>query len=311
MKIMRDLKKPSIFLFIVCILVTCSKTDNEPETLNLHPGINNVEIEHDGLIRSLYIVLPYDFQPEMEYPVLFIFHGLGGNRGWGMEILRDLISNGEDLIGISPQGVDNSWNAGSGAVPSTADDVGFTLEILDQLDQDSSVNIKKDQIYSMGYSNGGAFSYCLALSTDKFAAIASLSASFFEGRTIHPEVPKISVYHLHGDLDLDVPFNGGQSISVDIVFQSAMETILKWVRHNEIGETPEISHPENSFTFYKYKDVNNPHEVFLAVLENTTHDIGTHPFISENRFYFEIWEFFKRHYKQTMINIPQNIMVTN
>jgi poly(3-hydroxybutyrate) depolymerase len=298
LKMTQNLKRSTVYLFICCILFACCNTGNEPETLNLHQGINNVQIEHDGLSRSLYIILPYDFQPEMEYPVLFFFHGLGGNRDWGREILLDLISGGENFIGISPQGIDDSWNAGSGAVPSTADDVGFTLEILDLLDRESTVNIKNDQIYSMGYSNGGAFSYCLALSTDRFAAIASLSASFFEGRIISPEVSKISVYHLHGDQDLDVPFNGGQSISLDIIFQSARETVLKWVRHNEIEETPRITRPEDSFVLYRYKDAGNPYEVLLAVLENTTHNIGTHPYIYENRVYFEIWEFFKRHPKQ-------------
>lgn len=295
----QNIKKPAVLLFIGCVLFFgCNTVNDESRTLNLHPGINNVEIEHDGLRRSLYIVLPYDFQSEKEYPVLLFFHGLGGSRDWGREILLDLISSGEDFIGISPQGIDNSWNAGSGAVPSTADDVGFTLEILDLLDQDNTINFKEDQIYSMGYSNGGAFSYCLALNTDRFAAIASLSASFFEGRSISSEVSKISVYHLHGDLDMDVPFNGGQSISLDIVFQSAAETVLKWVRHNDISESPRITRPEDSFKLYRYKDANNPYEVQLAVLENTDHNIGTHPFIYENRVFFEIWEFFKQHHKQ-------------
>ena len=184
MKVLSEVSKPFnflILLFFICgILFTGCNTGNEQVTLNLRPGTNNVEIEHDELRRSLYIVLPYDFQPAKEYPLLFIFHGLGGNRGWGREILQDLLSRGEEVIGISPQGIDNSWNAGSGAVPSTADDVGFTLEILDRLDRENGLNIKRDQLYSMGYSNGGAFSYCLALSTDHFAAIASLSASFFD-----------------------------------------------------------------------------------------------------------------------------------
>ncbi|MFC1725012.1 alpha/beta hydrolase family esterase [candidate division KSB1 bacterium] len=292
--------KKAIFFIgaLIFPFILCNKAPDNPiaqeSNLNLRPGTNRCLIDFDGKMRDTYILLPSDFQRDTEYPVIFFFHGLGGVKEWGRSVLYSLLEN-EDFIGISPQGVENSWNAGSGGVPSTEDDVGFALEILDLLENEANLN--ENQIYSMGYSNGGAFSYRLALDSDRFAAIASLSASFFEGRSIAQNVSKTSVIHMHGDLDLVVPYNGGQSINLDIVFQSAMNTVLQWVQHNEISETPVITNPEENLTVYTFREENNPYEVILYCLEETTHHIITHPIISTDRCYDEILEFFMRHSK--------------
>ncbi len=99
--------KTGLFLFVAGILlISCSPTgpDNPPngnDPLNLDPGINDVEIDFDGLTRELYILLPEDYQAENEYPLIFFFHGLGGNREWGRDVLGSLMGN-EDFVGISP-----------------------------------------------------------------------------------------------------------------------------------------------------------------------------------------------------------------
>jgi len=71
--------------------------------------------------------LPLNFQSENIYPVVFFFHGLGGNKGFGYSVLNELVES-ESFIGVYPQGHQNSWNAGSGGVPSTADDIGLHLK---------------------------------------------------------------------------------------------------------------------------------------------------------------------------------------
>ena len=284
-------------VFILMNLICSGKSDSPVDPGNitsLNPGVNEIAMQYDGLARSLTIQLPIDFQQETSYPVFFFFHGLGGNKGFGLAVSGHLVDE-EDFIGIYPQGHLNSWNAGSGAVPSTADDVGFTMHILDWLKTEISVD--EDHVYSAGYSNGGAFSYTLALSTDVFAAVASLSASFFVGRTIPDSVHPLSVLHIHGELDQAVPYEGGQSNILPIVFQSAMSTVKQWAVHNGLDDEPEVHVPEDRITVYTFQDDENPHEVRLYCLHETTHDIGTHPFVSSLRCYREIWEFFERHPK--------------
>ncbi|MFC1564266.1 alpha/beta hydrolase family esterase [candidate division KSB1 bacterium] len=265
-------------------------------SLDLQPGINNVSIVHNGLTRELYILLPSDYNDNQEYPVVFFFHGLGGSRDWGREVLSSLLQD-EDFIGISAQGMQNSWNAGSGAVPSTADDVDFVLEVIDRLDV--SVNTNDDMIYTMGYSNGGAISYRLARDTDRFAAISSMAASHFEGCAVPENAFKTSVLHMHGELDAVVPYNGGQSINLDIVFESAMATVKMWAVHNGLNDDYVTDNTtEDNIIVYRFQDENNPYDVLLYRLEGTTHHMITHEFISSSRCYSVILEFFLNHQKQ-------------
>jgi polyhydroxybutyrate depolymerase len=237
-------------ILLIFILVQCKHFTEPDVNILLHPGINHVEIEHDRLIRKFIVHLPADYKGESTYPVVMVFHGLGGTNSFGIGTMGHLVDN-ENFIGVYPQGIEGSWNTGYREVPSTEDDVGLTLKILAWLEE--RINMDKDRVYTMGYSNGGTFSYRLALETDKFAAVASLSASFFEGQTIAPGVPKLSVFQLHGEWDRWVPYNGGRSRYLNASFQSAEDTVAQWAFHNGIGEDLEIYDPEEKVTVYRYK----------------------------------------------------------
>ena len=275
-------QKLNVF-FTFSLLITFACREKSDEVTNpvwqpsLQPGVNTIEMEFDGLMRDMFIQLPLNFQEDSSYPVVFFFHGLGGNKYFGREVMGPLVDE-EDFVGVYPQGVENSWNAGSGGVPSTADDVGLTLHILEWLGNE--IIIDEDRLYSLGYSNGGAFSYRLALDTDKFAAIASLSASFFEGRIIAPDVRPLSVLQIHGEDDQKVPYHGGQSSALPIIFESAMNTVTMWASHIGLGENPIVNTLEDSLSIYLFTDTGNPDEVKLYCMHGTTHHINTHPFIS-------------------------------
>ncbi|UCH63818.1 MAG: hypothetical protein JSU77_05065 [Fidelibacterota bacterium] len=252
-------------------------------------------MEFDGIVRNMFVQLPMDFNQDTSYPVVFFFHGYGGNKYFGREVIGPLVDE-EDFVGIYPQGIENSWNAGSGAVPSTANDVGWTLHILDWLG--TEITIDENRIYSLGYSNGGAFSYRLALDTDVFAAVASLSASFFQGRTVASDVQPLSVLQIHGENDQKVPYHGGQSSALSIVFESAMNTVTQWAVHNGLDAAPIVNTQLDSMTIYTFSANGNPHEVRLYCMHGTTHHIITHPFISTNECYRKIWRFFNAHPKE-------------
>ncbi len=264
------------------------------QALSLGPGLNDISFRFKGAMRELYIVLPGDYNDSQEYPIVFFFHGLGGSREWGRQVLGNLIQD-NDFIGVSAQGIQNSWNAGSGGVPSTEDDVGFVIEIIQKLL--TTTNIDESRIYTMGYSNGGALSYRLARDTDKFAAISSMSASHFEGLTIPPGASRTSVLHIHGEDDAMVPYNGGQSNSLPIVFESAMTTVTQWAAFNGLSIEPEIDRSEEKIIIYRFESENNPYDVVLYTLEETTHHMITHEFISSERCWEVLLEFFLEHIK--------------
>ncbi len=263
----------------------------EFQKLNLEPGINNIRFRHGDLIRELIIHLPSGYKKDTEYPVLMFFHGYGGTKEFELNEMESFLKN-ENLIAVLPQGIERSWNTGMNEVPSKADDVGFILRFLDCLAMNTAIN--KNRIYSAGYSNGGAFSYKLALETDRLAAIAVISASFFTNQRIGPEIPKISIMQIHGELDRKVPYSGGQSSALKVSFESAYNTVRMWAVHNGLNTDPDIAEPEANLIVYRFCKEDSPYETVLYRMKDTTHHIITHPLISSGKWYHEIWEFFKK-----------------
>lgn len=287
----------ALLLSLSCL--ACSADDPtilepDPSVLNLLPGTNDIEIEHGGLTRQMYVYVPPGFHPDSTYSLVLFLHGLGGVSEMGREILAGVLPD-ERFIGVSPQGHDASWNTQAGVVPSQADDIGFCEHIIDLISEE--VTIDPNRIFSMGYSNGGGFSYHLAIHSERFAAVASLSASFTEGISVPPEIPRVSVIQMHGEEDQAVPYAGGESNMLDVSFQSAMETVLQWVRHDGLGETPREGTLEAGIGTYVFSEPGNPHEVRLYRFEDVDHNIGVLDYVTSLRCYEDILDFFESHPK--------------
>ncbi len=133
---------------------------------------------------------------------------------------------------VYPQGLPdangiNHWNAWQD--PADADDIGYINALLDFLLATEAVDFQR--VYSCGFSNGGIFSYALAgQSSERFAAVASVSGTMTEVmiQNINPTRP-VPVFHIHGTLDLVVPFDGspGQYPTFGVL-TSVSETLNFW-----------------------------------------------------------------------------------
>ncbi|MFC1550382.1 alpha/beta hydrolase family esterase [Candidatus Neomarinimicrobiota bacterium] len=295
------MKLSFIFVSVLClwILTACQNNSvtgegqNEPLddfSLDLEPGINSLSTRFGGKARKAIIQTPIPYDPGESYPIVFAFHGAEQNMEDGQSILETIVDD-NNIIGVYPQGYLNSWNTEAGVDPSNADDVGY-IKYLIQLLRDEGI-ADTSRFYSIGYSNGGVFNYKLAIETGQFAAIASLAASFFSGTTIPESVPIISVFQIHGDSDFSVPFEGGQSMAIDISFESAIGTANKWAIHNSINPDPVISTPFDGTTLYLFKEENNNSEIRLLKLDDTGHNIFTHNYMNSLTAINEIWDFFK------------------
>lgn len=289
--------KKLILLVFVMTLVSCTKNLDQNEivvSIDFEAAINEIQINFEDVLRDFSVIIPDDYDSMKAYPVLFYFHGLEGSKLAGENILSSMTEH-NSFIGISPQGHLDSWNSALGGVPSEENDLGFILEILSILED--NLLIDSDRIYTMGYSNGGQMCNDLALKTDYFAAIASLSSTFPEGMIIPELVNKISVFQLHGELDNVVPYNGGQSSVLPIAFQSVDETINYWLDLNKLDHTPTINNLETDCFIYSYQDEGNPHEVRLCKLQGIAHKISMHNYVSSMQAYDDIWTFFQQHPK--------------
>jgi polyhydroxybutyrate depolymerase len=107
-----------------------------------------------------------------------------------------------------PDGLNRAWNAGGGCcgVPgrTNADDVGFITAMVSAIQHEVPVN--PSRVYATGISNGGIMAYTLACHTTIFAAIGPDSATELGSC---PAPAPISVIHIHGTADKNIPYNGG------------------------------------------------------------------------------------------------------
>lgn len=222
-------------------MVGCSSTEpSEPLTdiTDAATGLFNVSIDHGGTERTTLLYVPESYDATTAYPLILNFHGFGGTSNDHLQWadMRPLADR-DGVVLLYPQGtlLDGSphWNAADpgGDNKSEADDVGFVVELITQL-QDQ-YNIDSNRIYIMGYSNGSFFSYYLACSASEyFAGVASVSGTMLDdtcGAT-HP-MPMINI---HGTQDSVVAYDGGSEYP-------GVESVLDfWVELNQTEATPTI-----------------------------------------------------------------------
>lgn len=144
-------------------------------------------------------------------PVVVVLHGFSsnpsmviGNGGWEQAV-RD-----HRFIAVVPGGVSDSWNAGTCCPLATnlgVDDATYLSQLITAVRQRPDVD--PERVFIAGESNGGMMAYRFACThSAEVAGIASVGGTNVSGCT--PGTP-IPVFHVHGDADLTVPYEGGQS----------------------------------------------------------------------------------------------------
>ncbi len=270
-----------------------------------------------GISRTYLVHLPPAYDRHARLPVVLAFHG-GGGAGEGMMKLTGFnrVADREGFVVVYPNGLSGSWNDGRPEHPAgPADDVGFVKDLTRRLARD--LPIDKKRIYATGMSNGGLFSFRLALEIpEKIAAIASVSATMGEhiSRSAKPSLP-VSILLMPQTQDPFIPYNGGEIRSP---FRrrgrvlSVRDTVDFWVKHNCCASSPVKKRlldadPDDGtrVRMETYLGGREGSEVVVYVIEGGGHTWpGGWQYLSERivgRTSREIdascviWEFFKRH----------------
>ncbi|MEL7123122.1 MAG: T9SS type A sorting domain-containing protein [Bacteroidota bacterium] len=201
----------------------------------------NRSLIHDNVVRDYIVYVPEIYDENTPTPLMFNFHG------WTMQASAQMnscdmryVADTADFILVYPQGVVyqgfTHWNVGSWTAGSTADDVGFTSAMIDQLAE--KYNIDLNRVYACGWSNGAYFSYELACQlSDRIAAIGSVSGvmsdKIYNACNPTHSTPVITI---HGTADNSISYNGTFPINSLSVFQ----TINYWLGINQLDSNPVI-----------------------------------------------------------------------
>ena len=185
-------------------------------------GDPTLTLEYGTLDRSYLLHLPNP-APATPPPVVVVLHGGGGNAENAARMTGfDAEADKHGFIAVYPNGTDQSrplmkllgksfrtWNAGGCcgyARDHDVDDVGFIRAVVTAVIKDDAADPKR--VYATGISNGGMMAYRLACeASDVFVAVAPVSA-IQDVQGCKP-AQAVSVFHIHGAKDENVPLDGG------------------------------------------------------------------------------------------------------
>ena len=199
--------------------------------------------------RDIYIYYPASAQTGQPVPVVFMFHGTGGdgrefyNASTWKELARPrgfiAVFPTAERYHLCEDGEDPKWKT-KWAVPELeeilcpgqdlGDDIAFFRQLLNQLS--STYPIDPERVFITGFSNGGAFtSYLLLQASDVVSAAASHAGGLDVDLSQETFKNKRPVFLSVGTLDpYYTPYNGGE----ELPFGSALID-AGWFQHRLPG----------------------------------------------------------------------------
>jgi polyhydroxybutyrate depolymerase len=226
-------------------------------------------IESGGAMRTYLVHVPPSYDPTKPTELVLLFHGFTQtSAGIEAQTEMDPVSDAHGFITVYPQGLNDSFNAGTCCGTSSTQnvpDVQFVRDLLDQLEKDYCVDRKR--VFSSGFSNGGMLSHRLACEvSDRIAAIGAVSGTLAVS-TCTPTRP-VPVLHIHGTGDIVVAYtNGGISGAEGVPM-----TIATWVAIDGCTDTtPPTVYTMGDATCTEYMACKPGTNVELCTIANGGH----------------------------------------
>lgn len=174
-------------------------------------GTSSASIDVDGTSRTYRLHVP-DGLGNNDVPLLIALHGGGGSGEQFASASRwDDVADREGFVVVYPDGTGGipTWNAGlccGAAARDDVDDVALVEALIDSLA--ATLPIDTGRVVLTGHSNGSTMAYRVACElADRIVAIGVQSAPLtFDGCS---PTAAVSLLHVHGALDQNVPLGGG------------------------------------------------------------------------------------------------------
>jgi polyhydroxybutyrate depolymerase len=217
---------------------------------------NSETIQYDGLTREYSIYVPTSYDGTTSFPLLFNFHGGGGDIASHIAIadMRSIADTGNFIV-VYPQARPDPSDGNSfnwiPKVSGTFDDVPFISSLIDNIA--SNYEIDQNKIYACGYSLGGDMSFELACKlNNRIAAIAPVARTMQANpdsfcSPTHPT----GILTILGTDDTTSPYNGITYGGIEY-YLSAAATHSYWATHNDCNPTPTLSTLSSSVEKYTW-----------------------------------------------------------
>ncbi|MGE5134557.1 MAG: alpha/beta hydrolase family esterase [Gemmatimonadota bacterium] len=175
-------------------------------------GSSEQTITAGGVARTFRLYRPAGLTGAA--PLVVVLHGGFGSGSQAERSYRwDAQADRGRFLVAYPDGLNRAWNAGGGCCGTPArtgtDDTGFITAMIAAIERQTPVD--RARIYATGISNGGIMAYRLACDTRIFAAIGPVAATQLGPC---PAPAPVSVIHIHGTADRNIPYQGGPGAGV-------------------------------------------------------------------------------------------------
>ena len=203
------IKDTAKYVHAFLLIILCGCTASNPPIMNessyapvysrsagcgiIQAGNGNfmpMEIRVLNQVRTYHMFVPIWYDPNRAYPLIFTWHGSGGNGlSGGLDIE---ISSKNDAIVVAADGLNNSWNSDKNSV-----DLVFFDRMLETIEKGYCID--RDRVFSYGFSVGGYFTNLLACERGDELRASAAVAGGLAGENCNG---KVAAWFLH-DLDDD------------------------------------------------------------------------------------------------------------
>ena len=206
-------------------------------------------IKSDGIERIYRINVPDSYSAKKAVPLVFIFHGGGGNSAsLARHTEFSALSEQEGFIAVFPEGLHRKWNMGGPfdwgkQEPDKPDDIVFIKTLLENLKKQYVIDER--HIFATGMSMGGMMSYALGCKlSEDFAAIAPVAGTM--NTSVCKPSQQTALLHIHSRNDEHVPLAGGgaKRMPNKHSWPPVYDGMNLWAENNECTQkTEDLSYP--------------------------------------------------------------------
>ena len=221
---------------VLLVTVSCNNNVGTEEVDPLKDGDRRF-IRQGETTREYLLQVPDSYSALESTPLILNLHGYGDNvddyREYvGEETGLQLLADQREFFVAYPQayllkGGERYWQPGDNGEQDIAlNDIYYIERVL--ADIKAEYNIDEEQIFALGFSNGGMMAYSLGCNRgDVFAAVGGMATTMIPEECNKNHTPSIIAFH--GTDDSVLPYEGNAA------WQAVPDVMEFWVDHNDLS----------------------------------------------------------------------------